>query len=413
MHPRYNPRYPMNSKPRLRSAAWIAAVLALCAAAQAADWTQPATQLARDIVAITGPGAVSVTYRNQSTLPGDQMDAVRRAIENQLRAGGVRLAAAANAAAEVRITFSENLHGYVWVAEVQQGSDVRVAMVAADRLVSATGPARQASMTLRKTLLWSQPAQVLDVAVQPAGSEPILLVLDTAGVTISKKIGTSWMPQQTLAIARDAAWPRDARGRISLARDHMFDAYLPGVICSSNSAGSSLALNCRNGDDPWPLAPGQSAFFAPTRNFFTGVLAPAVGRQGSVAPFYSAAALPRPRYSLWVFARTDGSVHALDGMNDIPLRTISWGSDLAAVNSGCSLGTQLLVSGPGDRTAPDAVRVFEIADREPLEVTSAAEFNGPITALWPSADGHSAVAVVHNLKTDHYDAFELAIHCGQ
>lgn len=413
MYPRYNPRYPMDPKPRLWRAASIAVVLALCTAAQAADWTQPAAQLARDIVAITGPGTIFVSYRNQSTLPGDQIDAVRHALENQLRSGGVRLMAASNASAEVRVTFSENLQGYIWVAEVQQGNETRVAMVTAERPATPTALVRQASMTLRRTLLWSQPAQVLDVAMVPSGSEQIMLVLDTAEITLLKKTGTSWTPQLTMAIPREIAWPRDVRGKISLARDHMFDVYLPGVICNSNGAGSSLTLNCRNGDDPWPLVPGQSAFFAPTRDFFTGVLVPAVGRQGSVAPFYSAAALPRPKYSLWVFARTDGSVHALDGMNDISLRTPSWGSDLAAVTSGCSSGTQLLVTGPGDRTMPDAVRVFEIGDREAAEVAPPAEFNGPITALWSAADGHSAVAVVHNLKTDHYDAFELAITCGQ
>ncbi len=413
MNARYNSPHPMMKLPRWCSAAVVAVVLALCASAHAADWTQPATQLARDIVAITGPGAASISYRNQSSLPNDQTDIVRRAIENQLRAGGVRLTSGGNAAADIRVTFSENAQGYVWIAEVQQGSDLRVAMVAAARPATVVAPSRPASMSIRKTLLFSQAAQILDLATVPAGSEPLMLVLDPTGVTIYHKSGSGWEAQLSMMIPRELAWPRDLRGRLVLARDHMFDAYLPGLICSSTAA-PALSINCRQRDDPWPLTTNQSAFYASARNFFTGVLAPAMGRQGSVAPFFSAASLARPKYTLWVFARTDSTVHAFDGINDIPLRALNnMGSDLTAINSGCGTGTQLLITGGGDGTAPDTIRAFELADRDALEVAPAAEFAGAVTALWSAADGHSALAVVHNGKLERYDAFEIAINCAQ
>lgn len=411
MFPRYNPRHRMIWKPWRWSAAWFVAALMLCASAAAADYAQPAAQLAKDIVAITGPGAASISYRNQSSLPNEQLDLVRRAIENQLRSAGVRLGSAANAAADIRITFSENVQGYVWVAEVQQGTDVKVAMVAAERQAASSPAGRLTVMSLRKTLLWSQPVQILDALVLSAGSEPIMIVLDPSGVTMMKKVGSTWQSQQQIGIPRETAWPRDLRGRLVPGRDHFFDVYLPGTICSSN-AGPTLTVTCRAGDDPWPIASGQSAFFSPTRNFYTGVLTPAVGKQGSVAPFYSAAGLPRSRYTLWVFTRTDGSVHAIDGMNDIPLRA-TWGSDIAAVNSGCGGGTQLLATGTADTNSPDVLRAFEIADREPVEVASANDWSGPIKALWPTADAKTALVVAHNIKTGNYDAFELAINCGQ
>jgi len=409
MNTRYNPRYPMVLKPWW--SAVFAAVLMWCASAAAADLTQPAEQLARDIVAITGPGAAAISYRNQSSLSAEQIDVVRRAIENQLRASGVRLVATANAAAEIRVTFSESIQRHVWVAEVQQGSDVKVAIASAERVAAAASTARPSAMSMRKSLLWSQPSPVLDVLVLTAGTEPVMFVLDASGVTLLKKVGSAWQSQQQFAIPRDNAWPRDLRGRLVPARDHFFDAYLPGTICASNS-GPSLAITCRMGDDPWPIAAGQSAFFSPTRNFFTGVLAPAIGKQGSVAPFYSAAALPRSRYTLWAFTRTDGTAHALDGVNDIPLRA-AWGSDIAAVNSGCGAGTQLIATGTSDANTADTLRAFELADRDPVEVASANDLSGPITALWAASDAHAALAVVHNLKTGIYDAFELAITCGQ
>ena len=143
-------------------------------------------------------------------------------------------------------------------------------------------------------------------------------------------------------------------------------------------------------------------------------MAPPIGKQGSVAPFFSAASLARPKYMLWVFARTDSTVHAFDGVNDIPLRALTnLGSDLAAVNNGCGSGTQLLVTGPGDGAAPDSIRLYEVADRDAVEAGTAAEFAGAIIALWPSADGHSALAVMHNAKLDRYEAFEITINCAQ
>jgi hypothetical protein len=409
---RYNAAHLMTASLRHWSAALCVLLLACTLPAAAADWSQPAGQLAREIAAITGPGAATLTVRNASSLPAGEVQVIRRALETQLRAGGVRVVTA-NGAAEVRVTLSEDLQGYVWVAEVQQGSDTRVAMVSAARAQAAGTAARSPVMSLRKTLLWSQDAPILDVAVLPAGSEQQMLVLDPAGVTLYRSAGGQWQPVQALAIPHSAPWPRDVRGRLALRQDHLFDAYLPGVVCAS-SGGAPLAITCREGDDPWPLGSAQAAFFGASRNFFTGVLTPGIGKQGSVPPFFSAAALPRPAYTLWIFARTDGTVHATDGVNDLTLRgAADWGGDIVAVRTACGGGAQLLATGNGDGAAPDTVRAFEIADREPALVSAAVEFPGPLTALWPAADLHTAVAVARNLQTKKYDAFELSISCGQ
>src|SRR5262249_34523117 len=135
--------------------------------------------------------------------------------------------------------------------------------------------------------------------------------------------GGKWQGEQVLPISHSKPWPLDLRGRLVLTKDRLLDAYLPGVVCHSN-AGSSLAMNCREGDDPWPIsqawmfgsgsmfsgssssgsttAPNLAAFFASTRNFFTGVVTPAIGKFGTVPKFYSAAFVPREKYALWMFA---------------------------------------------------------------------------------------------------------------
>jgi hypothetical protein len=239
-----------------------------------------------------------------------------------------------------------------------------------------------------------------------------MILLDAAAISLYKMTGGRWTPEQQFAIPHARAWPRDMRGRLVLARDHLFDAYLPGVVCTS-TAKPPLTVNCRPGDDPWPIAGAQTALFGAARNLFTGVVAPAIGKMTSVPAFYSAAGIPRPAYTLWVFARADGSVHLMDGVNDVGFRARDWGSDLAAVKSPCGAQTQLLVTGTADTESADVVRAFEIAAREPVEVSAPVELAGPVTALWTSSDARSATAVVRNLKTGNYDAFELAITCSQ
>ncbi|MBZ5509759.1 MAG: hypothetical protein LAN70_01175 [Acidobacteriia bacterium] len=408
--PRYNPRSFMTRK-AIRLCVLAALALAFCLPA-AAQWTEPSAQLARDIAAITGPGTVTLTVHNVSSLTADYIPVIKRDLQNDLRSAGVRVVGA-NAAADIKLTLSENAQGYVWVAEVHQANETKVAMVTAPRSQASVPALNGPLVAIRKTPLWSQDSPILDVAQVQAGAEPHMIVLDPAAISLYKMTAGRWTPEQQFAIPHVRAWPRDMRGRLVLARDHLFDAYLPGVVCAS-TAQPPLTVNCRPGDDPWPIAGVQTALFGASRNFFTGVVTPAIGKATSVPAFYSAAGIPRPTYTLWVFARADGSVHLMDGVNDVGVRSArDWGNDLAAVKSSCGAQTQLLVTGTGDGDAPDVVRAFEIADREPVEVSAPVELAGPVTALWTSSDARSATAVVRNLKTGNYDAIELAITCGQ
>jgi hypothetical protein len=233
-------------------------------------------------------------------------------------------------------------------------------------------------------------------------------------ITLYRLQQSHWQLEQTLPIAHSRPWPRDLRGRLMLRKDHLLDAYLPGVFCKS-TANSPLALTCRESDDPWPLAPDPfalSAFFTPARNFFTGALAPGIGKLSTAPAFYSAAPIPRERYTLWLFAATDGSVHLMDGMSDQTAGRLNWGSDIISLRTGCGSGWQILATQGGDG-ATDAVRAFEIPDREPLPASQPVEFNGAITALWTETNGEMAIAVSHNSATGNYEAYRLSTTCGQ
>ena len=195
-------------------------------------------------------------------------------------------------------------------------------------------------------------------------------------------------------------------------QDHLFDVYLPGVFCQS-SGSAPLSLACRESDDPWPLSSlfSLGGFFAPTRNFFSGVLSPGLGKQTTTAKFYSAAPLQRANYILWIFAGVDGQAHLLDGVSDQVLR-LNWGSDLAGVKTSCGSGWQVLATRAGNDSG-DSVRAYEFPDRDPVAVSEPLDFGGGITALWTEAKGGTAVAVSRNAETGNYEAFRLAVACGQ
>jgi hypothetical protein len=381
---------------------------------RASDWRAPEDQLARKIAAATGPGAVALDVVNRSSLSRTDVEEIRRGLVTELAELGVRFVSADQAAAAVKITFSENLQNYVWVGQIRQGNnEASVVMVTAPRSGLAAAERSAAALTIHKTLLWTDEKRILDVAL--ANSSPQhLIVLEPESVVLAKFQDSRWQQEQSLPLSHSHPWPRDLRGRLALRKDHLFDAYLPGIFCRS-TATTPMAVNCFESDDPWPLRtdePSLSTFFAPTRNFFTGALSPGIDKQTTVRTFYSAAMLPREKYKLWIFATVDGQVHLLDGVSDQVATKLDWGSDIASVRSGCGLGWQVLATGNGD-DAGEAVRAFEIADREPAAVSQPAAFNGGITALWTDSDGTGAIAVSQNSDTGRYEAYRLSITCGQ
>src|SRR6202047_3498850 len=381
-----------------------------------------ARQLARKIAAAAGPGAFALEITNRSSLDDKTVREVRSALEAQLHVEGVSTAKAAQAMGTVEVVLSDALPQYVGTAEIAIGSDEkRVALVSLPRSSTGTGAPYTTALPiiLKTTLLFAQEQPMLDVALveMPGGAR--LLVLNGGTVAIYRHRGANaveqWELEASPPVAHSRTFPRDLRGRLLLRRDHLFDVYLPGTFCrTTSSAVASLTQTCNDSDDPWPLTQDDGsvrAFFAASRNFFTGALSPGIGKVSNVPSFYSAAALPRSSYTLWVLAAVDGSLHLVDGMTDQLIRGGKWGSDLAAVQSSCGTGTQLLVSERGD-TERDSLRAFEIPDRDPVAASSAVEFDGRIAALWPGSSGNAAVAIVKREDTGWYEAYRVSISCG-
>jgi len=413
------------------------ALLVLPAATLAADWSSAEQQLAHKVVAVTGPGAVAISFENRSSLSRRDSEIIQNGLRSSLESAGLRFVKADSAAVTVVISLSENESSYVWVAVIRQGAaESSVVMVSTPRPEGSSTARDSVPTTLRKTSLFTQRQPILDVAVLEEGPSPThIAVLEADAISLYRMQGGRWQQEQSLPIAHTRPWPRDLRGRLTPAKDHLLDAYLPGVLCRINS-GSPLALTCRDNDDPWPLVSGTlnggdlsafpsaalangattvvpqvRAFFAPARNFFTGTLTPSIGKFGTVPKFYSAALLPRDKYVLWLFAATDGQVHMVDGVSDQGAR-FGWGSDIVSVRTACGAGWQVLATSAGAQ-AGDTIRAYEFPDRDPVAVSVAMDLPGPVTALWTESRGDSAVAVVQNRETGSYEAFRVAVACNQ
>jgi hypothetical protein len=401
--------------PRLQclTSSLLVVLFLLAGQAWADNWSGPEAQLAAKIAATTGPGTVALDFKNHSSLRLTDVDEIRRGVLIQLATLGLRFVNAEQAAATVQVFLSEDLRDYVCIAEVHQGAnESSIVMVSFARPDAQLVAHEAAAMVVRKTLLWSQADRILDAA-KLDGTPSHLLVLDSNGVIVYRMQDGRWQSEQFLAVAHSRPWPRDLRGRLVLRKDHLFDAFLPGIFCRSTSS-APVTMTCYESDDPWPIGTDQyglSAFFAPLRNFFTGVLVPGVGKQTTAPAFYSAAALPREKYTLWILASVNGPLHMLDGITDRTAGKLAWGNDIASVQSGCGSGWQVLATENGDSRS-DTVRAFEFPDRDPIAVSQPADFGGPITVLWAESSGNGAIAVSRNSETGRYEAFRLTITCG-
>jgi len=389
-------------------------VVLLSLPAVATDFHQPESQLAQKIAAMTGPGVIALDLANRSSISSPDAEQVRRGLVSSLAEAGVRVWSADQAAATVRVTLSENLQDYIWVAEIRQGiNEPAVAIVSAPRADSASSTQFGSPFTLHASQLISQREPILDVVVVE-GSPLRMVTLTEHAVTVYANRDGRWIASEPLKIDHAEPFPRDPRGRIILRTDHLFNAYLPGYVCHSVNS-SPITLSCSRSDDPWPLGnanSGISAFFAPQKNFFTGALVPGIGKQKSAPAFYSAAAVPRDKYTLWIFEGVDGQTYFLDGINQQAVPKMHWGSDIAAIRSGCRGGTQVLAA-LGDASSADSLQAFEFPDREPLAVSPKLTLAGTLTALWPAQDGQSATAVIRNSETGNYEALLLTLTCGQ
>jgi len=350
-----------------------------------------ARDLARNVAAAIGRDPVVLTVRNLSTAGPGEAAEVRRTFETAMRAGGARMVDAPPAT-EVRLTLSEDLTHFVLVAEIRRGGERQVLLNSWLRSPAPSQPVTS-QVSLERKLLWEQDQPILDVAQAGDG----MLVLDPLRILLVRGAERQSVPVQ---MARP--WPRDMRGRLAVSSP-AFTAWLPGAVCRGNMQ-PQLSVECSESQEPWLLAPGAIAVFAPDRNFFGGRADIASWGARDVPPFYSAA----PAGDAWVFAGTDGRARIYTRGWQEAGSIGRWGSDLAGIQTPC--GARILATRPGGGPEPDAIQPYGLMEGAANPAGPALDFPGPVTALWST--GNSAVAVSHDLQTGRYAAFSLAPACG-
>jgi len=436
-------------------------------------WNEGAEALAAKIIEHATSGkALALSVKNISSLGDEDVAQIRRALRSRLRSQGARLTGSKQANIDVQVTLSENPEGYLWIAEIRDhsspsapGADLAslVVMVSVERPNPGERQSTAAPLSILKTRIYQQADPMLDVALlespaggpsAPAGSAARVLVLGLANVSIYEEAaapenggnnGWQWRPVQSAPITRLRPWPRDARGRIIVRNNGRFDVYVPGSKCSGALA-PALTLECHESEEPWPLNGGEregnsansgawigpAAYFMPDRNFFDGRVKFDDGREIKTLPFLAAVVMPLKAATHaglptatgrvppgaasvpgLLFSGLDGRAQLLNGNAEPVANVGGWGSQIVGLQSSCGSGWQVLATQARDLNEPDAVQAYEIVNRKPVPVSTSLEFAGPITELWPLADGTEALAISHNLQTDTYEAFRLSVSCGQ
>jgi len=399
--------------------------LKLCAAlamlttmrAQAASrWEQPAVQLAAQVAEILGPGQVQMTLVNRSSVEAQEIPAIRKLLEQDLKAHGIGVSGV-ESANTIRVTLSENSRERLWVAEVVEGAQTQVTMVHVDRDAQAA-PAVETGMVLKKKRLWGTIDTPASGSASGSVDGPVLAAIEIHGALIALEqeqivllsgTSTGWREQKRWNLEMGRSLSRDPRGLLTPAADgNEFIANVPGQECDGSYAASADAnasgewsVHCHESDDPWPLITGIAdvhAFYNASRDFFTGVINSNQGpnRGIDLMPFYSMAALPRPtegRPAL-LMTGTDGKVRLMEGNS---LRTVSgardWGSDLAAIVTSCGAGSQVLASSSGEAES-DSLRAYEVKAQEAVSVSAPLDMGGTVLGLSSAPDGAGAWAIV-------------------
>ena len=381
---------------------------------QAPRWERPAAEIAHRVADILGPASARLAVRNLSRIPDDAVPAIRRLLEEDLKADGVSLANA-DAANTIRVTLSENTRRGLWVAEVAEGNETQVVMVDVD-LAPAPGPPATTKVVLHREavvkasqLQWKNSGareesipEILAVSATNHG----LVVLTSEQIAIFKISAAGWSEQDHFELGGPRARSRDPRGILVAAADGAgFSAFAPGVACSatfapglSETQSGNWTVHCNSSDDPWPLTktgPDSwiKGFYNSRRNYFTGVVTPAAGVD--LPPFYASSILPgRPGGAALLIGGMDGKVALAENGDLKPLAGArDWGSDFLVVSSGCGAGAQVIVSSSGEG-AGDSLRAYEVAVQEAAAVSEPLSLVGTAMALWAAPDGKSGMAVV-------------------
>jgi hypothetical protein len=380
------------------------------------EWVNRVGTLAGQIAEAVRPSkAISLEVRNISSLGAADVAMIRRGLQQELSRRGIPIEADG---LDVKVTLSENIERFVWIAEVRRKDKATVFIASLEGKATANLPAVRHSVVLQREVVWQQAEPMMDFLVADVAPEglPVMFVLEARRIVSYRKEKALWNVAQTFPIPVPDHRPRDLRG-LADAFEELFFFQLSDANCEG-AAADRFELTCKKGSPPaWPILSGGqdrgSMNIVSNRNYFDGDLDVYGDVETHEPPFYSIAVMRRMKGSQWILAELDGKSRKYDESLKATAAYSGWGDEIVAVAPGCGSDWQILASAAGDWTEPDRLRSYDVekdaavADSEPLE------FSGPILALWPVLDARTVRVVSRNLQTGMYEASVITVSCSQ
>lgn len=374
-------------------------------------WSNEVRAFAGKIGAAVEPaGTIALAVKNISDLDAAAAGAIERELRSKLAGAGFQVTGANSSETEVSVTLSQNVDGYLWIAEIQGQAGNQTAMLAVKSRRAVAEPARNAPI-LRQTPVLQQTEAILDFGeTASADGSRMLVLLEPDRIAVLGGNGSGWALRDSAVISHAHPWPRDLRGHLDVAATGGFEAFLPGVHCEG-SVSAALSLSCReDAEEKWKLGENSGLALVADRNYFASSTL-RVGQPRIDAPIaYSMATTPGDGAG-WIVTGADGNARLFEAREPGSFSLGHWGDDVASVEKSCGANWQVLTTGTGDWTQQDRLQAYEIAETSAIPAGQGLEFAGPIVALW-SVDGNAVRAVWRNLETGMYEASIVSVSCG-
>jgi|SRR3984885_7306861 len=377
-------------------------------------WSEAVFTLAEKIAAALGTSHSYVLEVNEvSTAAAVDPASIRQTLEDDLALRGAR-AVLASADTQVQVTISQNLAGFVLVAEIRRQDAQQVAVVpvaSTDELPPQPGP----EPGIQRKIVWQQAVPILDFVQVSADSRRTLWYFLEPDRLVAYEFDDGAQVLRDAQPVSRRFTSRDLRGHLVAADAMHVSGFLAGMRCDA-SWNPSLSVECReNAGQQWPM--GTVSWTSnPARNYFQGSITFSNDLQARFPPFFSSAS-PSPETtglssSRRIVAGLDGQAGLFVGNAEPASNFEGWGSDMVSIASGCGSAWQVLVTGSGDWTEKDQLQLYEIRDRGAAAIGEPVELTGPILALWAGEDGKSARVISRNLESGMYEASVVSISCS-
>lgn len=296
---------------------------------------------------------LAFTFTNISSLGEDDAAPLGEFLKSELIARKFYFPDSGSPAANLHVTLSQGIDGYLLVAELPQGlanQAILIPLTVPQRLLAR----KSIGITLEEKLVWDQPEKILDFALLPSPSPeagPGIVVLEPARLVFYTRKENQWELDRAIAIPSPQP-DRDIRGSISLSENGSpSHAQVPRTECAGDfthpetvTCSSALAVN----------------------------------------------AIPV----------------AQDEDDSIPL-------DLKCDGRAVSLGTGKGDWTQPDFIQAFEDKLDDGQKPEHLASGSPIQFSGPVTSLSSAGEQGGARAVVRNLQTGNYEAYLVTATCGQ